>query len=48
MNVDCVVLDANIAFKALASGRGDLRDRLGPFTTVEGEESRIKSKNGSR
>ena len=34
MNADCVVLDANIAFKALASGRGDLRDRLGPFTTV--------------
>jgi len=29
MNADCVVVDANIAFKALASGRGDLRDRLG-------------------
>jgi hypothetical protein len=29
MNVDCVVVDANLAFKALAAGRGDLRDRLG-------------------
>ena len=34
MNSDCVVVDANIAFKALAAGRGDLRDRLGPATTV--------------
>jgi hypothetical protein len=30
MNADCVVVDANIAFKALVAGRGDLRDRLGP------------------
>jgi predicted nucleic acid-binding protein len=28
MNPDCVVVDANIAFKALVSQRGDLRDRL--------------------
>ncbi|MBI2926632.1 MAG: nucleotide-binding protein, PIN domain-containing protein [Verrucomicrobia bacterium] len=34
MNADCVVVDANIAFKALAAGRGDLRDRLGPATSV--------------
>ena len=34
MNADCVVVDANIAFKALAAGRGDLRDRLGPATPV--------------
>ena len=29
MNAACVVVDANIAFKALAANRGDLRDRLG-------------------
>jgi len=34
MNPDCVVVDANIAFKALAAGRGDLRDRLGRATPV--------------
>jgi predicted nucleic acid-binding protein len=34
MNEECVVVDANIAFKALAAGRGDLRDRLGPLATV--------------
>ncbi|MCL4786790.1 MAG: nucleotide-binding protein, PIN domain-containing protein [Verrucomicrobia bacterium] len=28
-------MDANIAFKALAAGRGDLRDRLGPVASVE-------------
>jgi predicted nucleic acid-binding protein len=28
MNPDCVVVDANIAFKALVSQRGDLRERL--------------------
>ena len=28
MRADCVVVDANIAFKALVSERGDLRDRL--------------------
>ncbi len=30
MNVDCVIVDANIAFKSLQSGRGDLRERIGP------------------
>ena len=30
MNADCVVVDANIAFKCLHSGRGDLRERIGP------------------
>jgi predicted nucleic acid-binding protein len=30
MNAGCVVVDANLAFKALAAGRGDLRDRIGP------------------
>ncbi len=34
MNPRCVVVDANIAFKALAAGRGDLRDRLGPGASV--------------
>jgi predicted nucleic acid-binding protein len=34
MNPDCVVVDANIAFKTLVSGRGDLRDRLGRATAV--------------
>ena len=30
MNADCVVVDANIAFRCLYSGRIDLRDRLDP------------------
>jgi predicted nucleic acid-binding protein len=30
MNADSVVIDANIAFKCLHSGRGDLRERIGP------------------
>lgn len=30
MNPACVVVDANLAFKALTSGRGDLRSRLDP------------------
>ncbi len=30
MNDDCVIVDANIAFKCLHSGRGDLRERIGP------------------
>ena len=30
MNTTLVVVDANIAFKTLVAGRGDLRDRLGP------------------
>lgn len=34
MNADCVVVDANIAFKALCAKRGDLRDRLGPAVSV--------------
>lgn len=35
MNPRCVVVDANIAFKALAAGRGDLRERLGPGARVD-------------
>jgi len=35
MNLDCVVVDANIAFKALISQRGDLRDRLDPSATAK-------------
>ena len=34
MNPACVVVDANLAFKALAAGRGDLRERLGPGAEV--------------
>ncbi len=34
MNADCVVVDANLAFKALAACRGDLRDRMGKPTAV--------------
>ena len=30
MNVECVIVDANIAFKCLLAGRGDLRERIGP------------------
>lgn len=30
MNANCVIVDANIAFKCLHSARGDLRSRLGP------------------
>ncbi len=30
MNSDCIVVDANIAFKCLHAGRGDLRERIGP------------------
>ncbi len=30
MNADCVIVDANIAFKTLAAGRGDLRHPLSP------------------
>ena len=30
MNADCVIVDANIAYKCLHSGRGDLRERIGP------------------
>ncbi len=30
MNADCVIVDANIAFKTLAAGRGDLRSPLSP------------------
>ena len=35
MNPDCVVVDANIAFKALVAQRGDLRDRLDPSTNAK-------------
>jgi predicted nucleic acid-binding protein len=30
VNADCVIVDANIAFKTLAAGRGDLRNPLSP------------------
>jgi len=30
MNADCVIVDANIVFKCLHAGRGDLRVRVGP------------------
>jgi predicted nucleic acid-binding protein len=30
MSFDCVIVDANIAFKCLLAGRGDLRERIGP------------------
>lgn len=32
MSTECVIVDANIAFKCLNSGRGDLRRRLGPVS----------------
>ncbi len=35
MKVERVVVDANLAFKALAAGRGDLRERLGISTEVK-------------
>jgi predicted nucleic acid-binding protein len=35
MNADCVVVDANIAFKALAANRGDLRERLSPAANLK-------------
>lgn len=30
MNANCVIVDANIAFRCLHAGRGDLRARIGP------------------
>ncbi len=30
MNPDWVIVDANLVFKAMTAGRGDLRDRVGP------------------
>ncbi|MBC8096536.1 MAG: DNA-binding protein [Akkermansiaceae bacterium] len=30
MSPECVIVDANIAFKCLIRGRGDLRERFGP------------------
>jgi predicted nucleic acid-binding protein len=30
MSAECVIVDANIAFKCLVAGRGDLRERIGP------------------
>jgi len=35
MNPDCIIVDANIAFKALVSQRGDLRDRLDPSANAK-------------
>ncbi len=35
MNADWVVVDANLAFKALTAGRGDLRDRVSPATPMK-------------
>lgn len=35
MNATLVVVDANIAFKALVAGRGDLRDRFGPASQLK-------------
>jgi predicted nucleic acid-binding protein len=34
MTAECVIVDANIAFKYLASHRGDLRRRLGPASDL--------------
>lgn len=34
MNAERVVVDANLAFKALTVGRGDLRDRLNPSENI--------------
>lgn len=34
MNAERVVVDANLAFKALAAGRGDLRERLGGSSEI--------------
>jgi predicted nucleic acid-binding protein len=30
MNAECVIADANIVFRCLLAGRGDLRGRIGP------------------
>lgn len=35
MNAERVVVDANLAFKALAAGRSDLRDRLDPSANLQ-------------
>ena len=35
MNAERVVVDANLAFKTLAAGRGDLRDRLNPAAKLQ-------------
>lgn len=35
MNAGLVVIDANIAFKALVASRGDLRDRIGRATDIK-------------
>ena len=35
MNAQCVVVDANIAFKTLVSSRGDLRTRLDPSSGLK-------------
>lgn len=41
MNAECVVADANVAFKALAAGRGDLRDRIGASAAITFYEPRF-------
>jgi predicted nucleic acid-binding protein len=35
MSADCVVVDANIAFKSLCTGRGKLRRRLAPDSDLK-------------
>lgn len=35
MNANCVIVDANIAFKSLCSARGDLRGRVGPASQLQ-------------
>jgi predicted nucleic acid-binding protein len=35
MNPECVIVDANIAFKTLVANRGDLRDRLSPAANMK-------------
>ncbi len=47
MNPECVVVDANIAFKALVSQRGDLRDRLDPSANAKFYSPVIYSSNCS-
>ena len=34
MSADCVIVDANIAFKTLVAGRGDLRSPLSPVVSL--------------
>src|SRR5436190_23865039 len=41
MNANCVIVDANIAFKTLVANRGDLRDRLSPSSNVNFQSPRF-------